>query len=251
MSGTALDGYIAPAFQILNVFQAGASIGNAQAQQAFLLLNNMVSGWAQSVTFQTVIAIETFDLVANQGGLSDPYTIGDGGDFDTTKPPNQNSITGATLVLRASSPYVEVPLALLTDDMYQAMQIKELSNSQPTCLYYQANYSDGLGRIYLWPVPNTTTNALRLYWNQPIGPFANLSATSYTFPDGWDEALIYNLAKRLAGPNGRQMMPSDDLIARESLANIQRANAKLCDMRNDMAFNDVRGGYNINTGTGG
>lgn len=249
MPGTALTGYIAPAFYLLNVYQVGAPITAANAQQALQLLNNMLGGWAQITATQTVVAREVVATVSGKGGPSNPYTWGPGGDISSAKPANQNSVTGAALVLTTPSPTVEVPLAVLTDDMWQAIQIKDLSNSQPTCVYYQASFATtGLGTLNLWPVPNTGMNTLALYRRQQVGPFADLSATSYYFQEGMDEALMYNLAKRLCAPFGRPVPPDIDEFARESFAGIQRANAKMSDMMNDMAWSTQRGLYNINTG---
>ena len=243
MPGTALD-YIANAFSILNVYQQGAPIGNAQAQQGLLFLNNMLSSWAQSMDAPVVVR-EVFDLVEGQ----ESYTWGPGGDFTTSRPPNQHSITGASLILNNALPLdqrVEVPLAVYTDDSFRNVRIKYLPNLQVTGIYYQP--TSPVGRLDVWPVPNTTLYTLCVYRELQFGPFQDLALTTYYFPDGYDEAILYNLTKRLAGPHGRTMTDSDLEIARESLATIQRANNRLTDVSNDLIFGRRNGWYNINTG---
>jgi hypothetical protein len=243
MSGTALS-YIANAFSILNVYQQGAPIGNPQAQQALLFLNNMLSSWAISMD-APVVAREVWPLVANQA----TYSWGPGGDFTSSRPSTQDAITGADLILNNALPLdqrVEVPLAVYTDDGYRNVRIKYLPNTQVTGIYYQP--TSPLGTLTVWPVPNTTLYTLAVYREQQLGPFADLALTTYYFPDGYDEAILYNLTKRLAGPHGRTMTPDDMDIARTSLANITRANIRMADVSNDMIWGRRNGWYNINTG---
>ncbi len=243
MSGTALT-YITNAYAILNVFQQGAPIPAVQAQAALLSLNQMLSSWAVSMD-APIVARDVFQIVANQ----ESYSWGTGGDFTTSRPASQNSITGASLILNTTLPLaqqVEVPLGVYTDDAFRNARIKYLPNTQPTGVYYQP--TSPLGTLKVWPVPNTTVNGLAIYREQQLGPFADLIQTTYYFPDGYDEAITYNLAKRRAGPHGRLMTDSDLEIARDSLANIMRANTRLTDVANDLVFTRRQGWYNINTG---
>lgn len=248
MSVTALD-LITAAFENLNVFQPGASIPAADSTSALARLNRMISQWATQSTTVPFIAREVFPLVAGKGGPSLPYTIGLGGNFNIVRPSSQKAITGVGLLLApvASAPAVEIPRAMATDDGYQAIAIKELQNALFTLLYYNATYAAGLGSINLWPVPNTTLHSLVLYHEAPLGQFADLSTTTYTFPDGVEEALIYNLERRLATPWGRAMPDEDQLLASQGLRLIKRNNVQLTDMPN--AFGrDRRSGYDINVG---
>lgn len=155
-----------------------------------------------------------------------------------------------TATSTASGDPVEVPRAIITDDAFQANQVKNLTNSQSTIVYFNQTYP--LATIILWPVPDTTVNSLALYWNAQVAQFANLS-TSYYFPPGYPEALEFNLAVRLCTPAyGRTIDPSILQLARESLAWVKRTNTKLSDLPTDPAItHDRRGGYNILTGTGG
>jgi hypothetical protein len=197
MSGTALS-YITQAFERLNVFQPGATLPAAQTTQALAILNLMMGTWAQQFTSYATIG-HGFPLIAGKGGPNTDYSVGIGGDIPLSLS-NQNRLMGATLILNTST--VEIPLAILTDDMYRAIAIKTLPGSQPTAIYYSPQV--GLGRLYLWPVPDNNVNGLGLYVEQGVGPFADLSTTVYTFPDGYDEAIVYNLERRLAGPYGRK-----------------------------------------------
>lgn len=231
------------AFVEVGVLGANQSMPAGLANQGLTTLNMMMGQWAIQVGTMPVRVIETFDLVSNQK----IYTIGDGGDFDTTRPMR---LEGAALVLTQAQPdEVEVPLSLLSDDAYEAIQVKDLANNQPTCVWYQP--ASPLGKIYLWPVPNVDYNDLRLYFNQQLSEFDGLS-TAYDLPPGYQEAIHYNLAKRFCGTKfGRPLTPEIQQQAATSLLMLKRNNIRPNDMPQDIFTGNRRYGYNIQTGTGG
>lgn len=252
MPATTFTAIAEVAFGMLNIFLPGEAMGPADANRARTICNRMLSGWGQrSALFIPVIARERFDLVANQGGPTNPYTIGAGGDFDTERPSNQNSIVSANLILTNSSPEVRVPLGIYTDQAYDANQIPDMTNAQPTGLYYSPTYANDLGSIFLWPVPNTAQNDLELFLQKAIASFADLTTTYYV-PGGAEDAITYQLALRMQGPWGKKLDPEDVRLAAEVLGVFKRSNAKLSDLAND-AFIFTQGRqtvYNILTGNG-
>jgi hypothetical protein len=163
--------------------------------------------------------------------------------------------TGTKTAAKVLASGVEIPRALYTDDGYEAIQIKRLSNSLFTGVYYNATASP-FGQVVLWPIPDNASNQLVLYVPQVFGSFANLSAT-YSWPDtpGYQDALIYNLETRLIGPFGvgnPVVTQTAQMQAAKALGLIKRQNYKLSDMPIDPALTrSYGGGYNINTGTGG
>lgn len=242
---------IGDAFGILNVFLPGESVSSSDENFALRTMNRMLNQWNQRAQFIPVISRERFAMVADQGGPDDPYTIGPGGDWDTERPSNQNSIASANLILTTTSPEVRVPLGIYADQAYDANQIPGMSNTQPTGLYYNPTYDDDLGSVFLWPVPSVDYNEIELFLEKAIPQFSTASAT-YFIPDGAPEAIVYNLAKRLQGPYGRAMTQADNLIAIESLGVFKRSNTKLSDVMNDAYWASSRRTlYNINTGSGG
>jgi hypothetical protein len=252
MSTTA-TAIIEASFALIQAFLPGEAIPGADSAFAAASANRMLSGWGQRGWFIPVVARERFDLVANQGTPTNPYTIGSGGDFNTTRPSNQNDIVGANLILTAVSPEVRVPLGIYTDSAYGANQVPTLSNSQPTALYYNPTYASDLGSISLWPVPDNATNDLELFLNKSLAPFntASLGTTIY-LPDGAEDAIVYALARRLQGPYGKTMSAEDVRTAIEVLGTYKRSNVKLIDLSSDASMLGVRGTvYNILSGQGG
>ncbi len=90
-----------------------------------------------------------------------------------------------------------------------------------------------------------------LYRADQIAGFSDLT-TNYDFPPGYQDALEYNLAVRLAIPYGRMVTPELRQMASDSLALIKRQNYKLTDLAIDPALTHSHAGwYNIDTGSGG
>lgn len=158
--------------------------------------------------------------------------------------------TGAPTVQQYQGNPVEIPRAMMTDDAYQAVQLKNLTNSQFTNVYY--NPTQPYGAIWLWPIPNTDQNQLVLYLQSQFGGFADVNV-DYTYPavPGYEEALVYNLGKRLLVPftvKEPSIIAEVRDMAKESLALVKRQNYKLSDLPTDPALTMNRhGGYNINT----
>ncbi len=246
-TGTAI---ITGALQTLGVIAPDETPSATMVTDALRRLNLMVDQWSLQSLTKPVMGIETFALTSDKGGLDNPYTIGVGGDFNTARP-NEADLDHAGLVLGNSDPVVEIPCPIITDSDYQNIQVKLLSSPLFTAVYYNQTYTNDLGTLILWPVPNTAANSIRLYMWKSLASFTTAGAT-YQLPRGLGEALEYNLAVRLAGPYGRTLDPSVVSVARESFANFKRSNVSLVDLPQDPALtSEARGGYNIVTGTGG
>lgn len=223
------------AFALLNVYLPGESMPGADGAFALRMLNDWLSEQSQKGMMCPAVSRQRFDLVADQGGPDDPYTIGDGADFDTVKPANQNSITAANLILTATSPEVRVPLGIYTDQAYDANKIPDLSNSQPTGLYYKpftASASNDWGEVFLWPVPDVSTNDLELFIQLALLQFADVGTTYYV-PAGVPRMLKYNLADILQVPYGKTLGAAAQRMAVSSLGTFKRANTTLSDLQSD------------------
>lgn len=92
---------ITDAFVTIGVFSPGVTIPSAQATQALRRLNAMMSSLRLMPLTQPVVAREVFPLTADLG----VYTIGPGGDFDTTRPVK---LSGAGILLNSAGTPVSV-----------------------------------------------------------------------------------------------------------------------------------------------
>lgn len=259
MSVTALQ-IITDAFAVPNVLMQGETPGGPMAASALRSLNRFVGYLGLSNLAFPTQAPETFPLTAYKGGppspvapVLGPYTIGPGGDFNrASRPPFQNAIVGCGLLLRGvSNPPVEViARSVFTDDEYQSIAVKNLTSVQFTGMWYNPTFSSGLGSISLYPVPDNSNYSIVLYLRTALPLFANQNA-AYDLPDGYEECFVYNLARRLAGMNGRSLLPEDIRIAVAALRRVKVSNVKLRDLLPDPMFapSDRRHIYNIQSGT--
>jgi len=225
----ALD-LITDAFAELNVFLPGESIPNTDAHTGLRSLNGLLGSWAQQTLTIPSVARLTFPLTADKGSPANPYTIGPGGDFDTPRPANPGALRRAAMLVPSTTPF-EIPVSVLSPASWDALTIKTLSGALPTLLFYDPTFTAGLGRIYLWPQPTVTTNSLVLYVDGALATFADLT-TAYQVPPGYRDALVFNLAKRLAGPYTRPIDPELKEQAATALSLIKRSNLTLEPMQN-------------------
>lgn len=240
MSTTARS-IIKDAYLIDGILQIGAEPDAAMAQQGLSCLNQILGQWSLMPLTIPVTAREVFALAANRGGPSDPYTIGPGGDFDTTRPPEIDNV--GLLVTSVDEPF-EISRAIYTNDAYASIVQKELTSSYFTGLYYNKTFTDGLGTINLWPVPAATGTSLVLYRPQQLREFTTLD-DQYVFPPGALPALTYELAKWLMMRFAGQWTPQLDQMCDKFLAVYQRGNASMTDLGLDVALTAQAGVYNI------
>jgi hypothetical protein len=223
-------------------------------QYALQAFNDMIDTWAvdRLTVFQSLL--REFDLVANQGSVDNPYTIGIGGDFNIARP---TWITDANLLVKTTTPYYEYQLEILKPGEWNAIGMKNLAGGLANSLYFDGKFdtsggSVGLGRIYLNPVPNGTLPlGIRLYIPTPMDGFADIDQTSYLFPPGYRETLVYQGMKRLAIDLGKPLTADQQAMATDSFRLIKDANVQSPNIRSDVGLPGSRGGslYNWRTGT--
>ena len=123
---------------------------------------------------------ETHTLVAGTNN----YTIGSGATIDTTRPVRIESA-----YIRDSSNY-DTLVNVINKDEYDQIGLKTTQASNPDRLFYDPGFANGT--IYLYPTPSAAYTLHIKTW-KPFSSFSTL-ATSATFPPGYNQFLIYNLA---------------------------------------------------------
>ncbi len=210
-------------------------------------LNQIIELWSLRSLTIPVTAREVFPLVGGQGGPSNPYSIGSGGDFDTSRP---TSITNVGLLVTSTTQPFELPRWLYTDDGYAVISQKELQSNYFSGLYYNPTYASGLGTINLYPVPSDDTTSLVLYRPMQLSLFANLTA-AYDMPPAASLALTAELARSMAVGSGYGRNWSQE--SKEEIARIvstyERANTKMVDLGLDPGLTAGSGLYDILSGS--
>jgi hypothetical protein len=182
-------------------------------------LNNMLKQWSAQRLIIRASTPEDFTLTANVAS----YTIGAGGNFDTSKP-----IAVESGYIRDLS-NVDNPLEIVTPEQYDLYEDKSLISSVPTQLAYDLGITQQAvqtGTIYLYPMPDKAYT-LHLHSQKPLTSFSVFTET-VTFESEYNEAIIYNLAIRIWRKfHGFEKPINADLkyLAEEALRSVERINS--------------------------
>jgi len=176
-----------------------------EASDGLNALNNMLGSWTNDGLLIVSRAWETFTLA---GGTA-LYTMSVGLTFNTPRP------------VKILSAYIRIgtidhPLSIIGDEEYNRISFKALRGIPQFLSYDNAFPTDNL-RLY--PVP-AAAYPLFILSEKPITQLTTLDS-DVNLPDGWEEAMIYNLAMRLAPEYGQQIDPVIADIARKALGAIR------------------------------
>lgn len=180
---------------------------------ALRALNRMVGKWNTEELMVYTVNRNAYSLVAGQQS----YTIGTGGDFNTYRPVR---IQMASVLLSSG---VEIPVRIVNDEEWQQTVMKSTASTFPTMIWIAGNVP--LNTIWCWPVPQDSTVDLVLYTWGKTEAFASLNDT-VTFPNGYEEALVSNLAVTLANSYGVQPGPSLQARAADAKSKIESLNVE-------------------------
>lgn len=199
------------ALRLLGVIASGETPAAAESSDALEALNGMLDSWRNDKLL--VYAFQDIQITLINGTAT--YTIGATGGTVTTSP-----VTMESAFVRQSG--VDYPLTKITDAVYQSKSDKTVTSDIPSEIMF--NHTNPNSTITLYPVP-TTANTLHLRVWTPLATVA-LSDT-FTFPPGYDDAIVYNLVLRLHPEYPSiPLNPAVIETARTSLAGIKRINAK-------------------------
>lgn len=179
-------------------------------------LNSMMDSWNNESLIVYQVRNEAFTLGAGQSSR----TIGVGGNFNTTWPIKileSSYVTDST-----NAPNINFPLQVVNQAQYNSIVNKTITGPYPQYVYYDRAHP--LGTLYFWPVPVTTLALTLGTWRQ-LAAFDELTDV-VTLPPGYEEALTFNLACRVAPSFGVEPSASVQKYAMESKRNIKRSNAQ-------------------------
>lgn len=216
-----------------------ASAGNAptadEAKDGLKTLQSMVDSWAATRLTIWFTSRSIFPLVIGQ----QDYTIGTGGDFDVPRPVWIDRAS----IISYNNPLQPLELAfahILDVQEWQSIPTKAVYSALPTAMYYDYNFP--LGGLHFWPIPNNLPLSVGLYLPNALTGFSDFT-TDYTFPPGYEEAILYNLAMRLYPEYGKTPDPIVAQMAVSSLALVKRANIRLVDLISDPALRNRSAGF--------
>jgi hypothetical protein len=182
---TALD-HIKRAYRLIGVYSIGETPDSAEANDGLTALNAILGSWTNEMLMIYANSLDNIPLVAGTA----VYTIGPSGAVITARP--TELVAGSYVdYLGVSSPFE--PLTL---DQYSAIAFKAATGI-PNQGWLESNFENATLTVFPVPAVNCT---LKLWSKKPFAKFATL-ITDIVLPDGYDDAISYNLAMRLAPEN--------------------------------------------------
>lgn len=176
-----------------------------EANDAMDEMNAMISTWSTDGMLIYARSWETFPLVSG----TSTYTIGTGQTFNTTRPMfiNEAYIQWNTL---------SYPLEIITDEAYNNIITKSFVGL-PNFMNYDNGYPVGRLRFYAVPDQNYSVFLLTEKELSQYGIDDTIS-----LPPGWEDAIVYNLAVRLAPEYGQNVSPDLVRMARDTITGIKQ-----------------------------
>jgi hypothetical protein len=225
---------VAAALRLIGAVAAGETPAAQESSDGLSSLNRMINSWsAEGLLIHAITAESPLTLTAGDGA----YTLGTSGDI-TTRP---QEIVAA--VIRDASNSLDQPVKILSASEYAALPDKTAQADYPTSLYDDGGYPQRT--ITLYPVP-AAAHKLVLYTKRALTEISTLD-TSVSLPPGYDDAIVFNLAMRLAPEYGRTVPDAVAVLATEAKASVKRGNRRPSYLRVDLAIQGI-GGFDINGG---
>lgn len=197
--------------RLIGAIATGETPSAAEQSDGLRSLNRMISAWNAEGLLIFKKTRETFPLVANQAA----YTFGPTGNFNSIRPMKIE-------IVKMLVGGVEVPVSILNTQEWASIALKNTTSTYPTRVYFEGTYP--LETMNVWPIP-TDVNSIVIYSDKPITSFATVGDT-ISFPEGYEDAMVHNLAVRLAPEYGKSPDPVIIAIADKSKAAIKRKNVK-------------------------
>jgi hypothetical protein len=238
---------ITASMQDLRILQVSETASANDAAYALARLNDWINSMATEGLTIYGQARTTWTI-----STAASYTIGAGGVINCARPTGPMGITNIGFQDTSVSPTIEYNLGTaLTEDAYAGIAQKALTSVYPQAAYYNPTFTSGLGLIYLWPIPTSTTLQGVIYTPVPVSEFTAISDT-ISLPPGYRRFLRTGLAKEIAAAFDAPLTPDLQQAAMESKADIKRANQRLSDLSSGVAgllFGGAGPHYNIYSDT--
>lgn len=186
------------------------SVNAGTAQAALRELNRMIQSWNIQGLMTYALDSSVFSTV---GGQQD-YTYGAGGNFDAPRPTNIDSVS-----VLLGNPQLELPIQILTDDQWRDVGVKSTTSTFPTAVHIHGDFP--LNTLSFWPIP-ASAGQVRIYFWHLITEFSNIN-TPISLPQGYEDAIVSNLAIRLApsyGVNPSPVLGQMAVMAKKRINNI-------------------------------
>lgn len=206
---TTVNNLIKRTLRKIGVHQTGEDVSPEDFTDCLEELNAMLDSWSNNSLISPTKTRISKVLTTGQAS----YTIGTGGDINTTRP---SRIEHAFIRDSAGNDFSLNEIGL---GQYNDIQLKTESG-MPFDYYFENSTS--LAKVYLFPVPDLAYTLYMDAWYQFTRYVAN---DSITLPLGYEDAMVYNLAVRVAPDFGKVLSPQILQLAETSLSRLKDVNA--------------------------
>lgn len=201
--------------------------------KSFNQLNSMLAQWNND----RFAVFNMIDLSVMSDG-SQSYTVGPGGDIDTSRP---DKIMAAYVRLQpiVSNNPVDVPLQVVeAHEDYAEVPLKNLQGF-PVGVFWDSAFP--IGNLYVWPVPNAGQYEIHIVVKNQLTGFAFLTDT-ISMPPDYTDAMVWNLALRLRSVYGLSPDPTVQAMALKSMSAVTGANSQVAILKMPMGLGSSRRG---------
>ena len=205
---TALE-LITRSMRLAKILTSGETLTAEEGQDALATLNDLLENWST----EPLSLWSTTNFAGSTVGGQATYTIGPGGNFNTTRP---SEILGAYVTVNG----VDFPVTPVGQLEYNAISLKTQQQPIAQKLLYVNDFP--LGLVTLWPVPSQAVT-LTMTFDRLLTQIPTL-ATAINYPPGAAKALRYALAVELASEYGAPVDPVLLSIASDAKADYKRSN---------------------------
>lgn len=226
---------IRAALRRLRSIQSGEPMDATVAADCLDDLNLLIDSWNNEVGMCFADQTQQIAYLAENPALGNAYqlTVGPGGQFNCTRP---QSLIRARVVDISSGNIL--PQALITQEEFDiAIRQQPSSGSYPYLAWYDPQMEaggtgNGLGVLNLWPNPSISSGNFQQWirFRGLLSAFASLTSSALALPPGYSEALVVNLAVRIAPSIGASAVKAAaeliDPDTKEPLAGTLKARLK-------------------------
>jgi hypothetical protein len=226
------------ALRTIGVLATGENPSADEQQDAFYNLNRLIQQWSIQKLFIYSVTEEVFQFNPNQ----QLYTMGPGGNFNTTRP---NKISEMNVRINGgTTSQLDIPMHILDNHQWAKIGVKLTQSSWPTHVY--PDYQYPLINLNFWPIPQQA-QGVEIFSYKSLTGFVTVNDT-VILPPGYEDALIYNLAIRLCPEYGKASSEELQGLATASKMHIKIENDKQNLLRTDPAVQGKSGSFNWYTG---
>lgn len=240
---TGLD-LISGSGRLIGALASGETFSSTEANDGLTALNLMLDSWSSPGERLMIYNLteDDFTLVPTQ----QKYQWGTGApDINSVRP---SKIVNAALRQQSGVQNFDLPIEIIDNDQWNSILVKLIPSTIPTRLYPEYTYP--YVTIQLWPYPSVA-NTLVLWSFKPLTQVATLN-TTLSFPSGYLEMIMYNLACRMAPMYEKPLssIPEVAQMASQLKGKIKRSNSSThllaCDdgvLPAPPGFNWLTGGF--------